>query len=643
MLKSDRFNSIAIIFALNLFIAADLPANWKKNNNESSFQKQKTSYQTESADTKGDSLPPGVTRDWLNSLYDQNGNRIIQNSDPGTDREIPDDPDYFMNEVMPNVSMTGVAIGTHLGFSVSTAGDVNNDGYSDVIVGAPGYSSLCCYEPGRAYIFFGGPSMNNVADVTMIGDTINTDYDQFGVSVSSAGEGSQESYSVFREGPRGSAGLGRAYVFFGGAGMNNVADVTMTGESNSFGVSVSSAGDVNGDGYSDVIVGNDGYATLTGRAYIYFGGAAMNNTADVTMTGEAQINHFGVSVSSAGDVNGDGFSDVIVGANWYSSYIGKAYIFFGGASMNNVADVTMTVDSTALFGTSVSSAGDVNGDGYSDVIVGGRDWYTYLGRTFIFFGGASMNNTADVTMTGESVTGGLPTEFRSSVSSAGDVNGDGFSDLIVGDSKYSLNGINLSGKASIYISFDIKTVFLGMLIQGFYSPGGSLDGGPSGTMVQDTVVLSLRSSSPPYNIIESRSKIINQEGQGTFSFRNVSTGTPYYLQVRHRNSIETWSAGTITFSGNSIVYEFFTSPSLAYGNNMILVDNQPQNFYAVYSGDVNQNGVIDLTDVLQTYNDANSFVSGYVVTDINGDNVVDLNDVLIAYNNSVAFVAVAKP
>jgi len=610
MLKSDRFNSIAIIFALNLFIAADLPANWKKNNNESSFQKQKTSYQTESADTKGDSLPPGVTRDWLNSLYDQNGNRIIQNSDPGTDREIPDDPDYFMNEVMPNVSMTGVAIGTHLGFSVSTAGDVNNDGYSDVIVGAPGYSSLCCYEPGRAYIFFGGPSMNNVADVTMIGDTINTDYDQFGVSVSSAGDVNNDGYSDVIVGARGYDGLGRAYVFFGGtsmnniadvimtgeinngyfgqsvsgggdvnddgysdvivgawgfgrayvffggAGMNNVADVTMTGESNSFGVSVSSAGDVNGDGYSDVIVGNDGYATLTGRAYIYFGGAAMNNTADVTMTGEAQINHFGVSVSSAGDVNGDGFSDVIVGANWYSSYIGKAYIFFGGASMNNVADVTMTVDSTALFGTSVSSAGDVNGDGYSDVIVGGRDWYTYLGRTFIFFGGASMNNTADVTMTGESVTGGLPTEFRSSVSSAGDVNGDGFSDLIVGDSKYSLNGINLSGKASIYISFDIKTVFLGMLIQGFYSPGGSLDGGPSGTMVQDTVVLSLRSSSPPYNIIESRSKIINQEGQGTFSFRNVSTGTPYYLQVRHRNSIETWSAGTITFSGNSIVYEF---------------------------------------------------------------------------------------
>ena len=68
----------------------------------------------------------------------------------------------------------------------------------------------------------------------------------------------------------------------------------------------------------------------------------MNNVADVIMTGEATDNNFGCSVSTAGDVNGDGYADVIVGASGYSSYTGRAYIYYGGASMNNVADVTMT-------------------------------------------------------------------------------------------------------------------------------------------------------------------------------------------------------------------------------------------------------------------------------------------------------------
>ena len=109
-----------------------------------------------------------------------------------------------------------------------------------------------------------------------------------------------------------------------------LADVTMTGETtpNYFGRSVSAAGDVNGDGYSDMIVGAEGYASSTGRAYIYFGGASMNNTADVIMTGEAPSNYFGRSVSTAGDVNGDGYSDVIVGAYGYSSrYRQGIYIF----------------------------------------------------------------------------------------------------------------------------------------------------------------------------------------------------------------------------------------------------------------------------------------------------------------------------
>ncbi|MBK6878524.1 MAG: FG-GAP repeat protein [Ignavibacteria bacterium] len=96
----------------------------------------------------------------------------------------------------------------------------------------------------------------------------------------------------------------------------------------------------------------------------------MNNTEDVTMTGEVSTNYFGESVSSAGDVNGDGYSDVIIGANGFNSNTGKAYLFFGGTSMNNTPDAAMTGEATNnFFGASVSSAGDVNGDGYSDVII----------------------------------------------------------------------------------------------------------------------------------------------------------------------------------------------------------------------------------------------------------------------------------
>ncbi|MBK8550261.1 MAG: FG-GAP repeat protein [Ignavibacteria bacterium] len=138
-----------------------------------------------------------------------------------------------------------------------------------------------------------------------------------------------------------------------------------------------------------MILGANGYSSYTGRAYIYFGGSAMNNSADVIMTGETGNSHFGNSVSSAGDVNGDGYSDVIVGATGYSSNTGRAYIYFGGASMNNTADVTMTGDATSIdFGRSVSTAGDVNGDGYPDVIAGASGYSSNTGRAYIYLGSA---------------------------------------------------------------------------------------------------------------------------------------------------------------------------------------------------------------------------------------------------------------
>ena len=280
-----------------------------------------------------------------------------------------------------DVTMTGEATNNFFGRSVSTAGDVNGDGYADVIVGAPFYNS----NTGRAYIYYGGPSMDNVADVTMTGEATSNN---FGLSVSTAGDANGDGYGDVIVGADGyNSATGRAYIYDGGPSMDNVADVTMTGEAtnNYFGFSVSTAGDVNGDGYADVIVGAPFYNSNTGRAYIYEGGPSMDNVADVTMTGEATNNYFGYSVSTAGDVNGDGYADVIVGAPFYNSNTGRAYIYYGGPSMDNVADVTMTGEATGnYFGNSVSTAGNVNGDGYADVIIGADGYSTTTGRAYLY-------------------------------------------------------------------------------------------------------------------------------------------------------------------------------------------------------------------------------------------------------------------
>jgi hypothetical protein len=143
------------------------------------------------------------------------------------------------------------------------------------------------------------------------------------------------------------------------------------------GCSVSDAGDVNNDGYDDVIVGverNNAHGIDAGCAYIYLGGPSMNNTPDLTLTGEDWQNYFGCAVSGAEDVNNDGCDDVIVGAYGYDAggtYTGRAYIYFGGPAMNNVPDVILTGEAEGDdFGWAVSGAGDVNADGYNDVIVG---------------------------------------------------------------------------------------------------------------------------------------------------------------------------------------------------------------------------------------------------------------------------------
>jgi hypothetical protein len=171
---------------------------------------------------------------------------------------------------------------------------------------------------------------------------------------------------------------GRAYIYFGAQKPDDHPDEILTGASagDSFGFSVAGVGDVNHDGFSDVIVGayhNAAGGKDAGRAYIYQGSVLPMEHPALVLTGEAAGDAFGYAVSPAGDVNGDGFADVAVGAygnDAGGSAAGKAYVYYGGAT-DAAPDFTLAGEATLdNLGFAVSGAGDVDGDGFGDLVVG---------------------------------------------------------------------------------------------------------------------------------------------------------------------------------------------------------------------------------------------------------------------------------
>jgi len=212
------------------------------------------------------------------------------------------------------------------------------------------------------------------------------------------------------------------------------------------------------------------------------------------------------------------------------------------------------------------------------------------------------------------------------------------------------NAISISSDSNIYICGDDdqnddvflikysanriypKLLQLSFLTEGFYNEN-------NGISVVDTVKVLLRNTFSPYNVIDSLSGIYSSAGNISLSFQNAVNGTNYYLVIRHRNSIETWNSSGITFSSNSAVYDFTSSQSTAYGNNLKLKGSK----YCIFSGDVNQDGTIDASDLSQVENDAANSVGGYVTNDLNGDNFVDASDVSIVDNNSANSVMAITP
>ena len=298
--------------------------------------------------------------------------------------------------------ISGVSPGDRLGYSTSGAGDVNGDGYDDLIIGATqDYGTVGSI--GRAYVFLGDSVLPSAvsasaADIILIGEAMGH---LFGLSVTGAGDLNSDGFDDILVGApqRETGGTGgNAYVFLWGPGPypNSIlapdADMIFMGESTGdiFGVSTSFAGDINADGYADVIIGaslNDAGGTDAGRAYIFFGSSGPfpsitdATAADVTITGQAANGTFGTIVSGVGDVNSDGTHGLLISATpWdYASPndSGHAFLFLVGFGpypafvSASLADIVFTGDSTGdLFGASSSYAGDVNGDGCNDIIIG---------------------------------------------------------------------------------------------------------------------------------------------------------------------------------------------------------------------------------------------------------------------------------
>ncbi len=351
----------------------------------------------------------------------------------------------------------GQQMGEQFGYSVAGRGDVNGDGFSDVVVGAPLFDSLGVIDRGRVVVYYGGNSPDEAADKILLGAAAN---DHFGWSVAVGRVNADNFADIIVGAPLADAAgvdAGSAYVYFGGNNPDAIADAVLTGAAagDHFGWSVS-AGDVRKNALDDIIVGsplNDAPGADAGSAYVYLGGSPPDGIADITLSGEAAGDNFGWSVASAPDVNGDLIDDIIVGAPLHegggTTDSGKGYVYFGDTAPTSVPSVTYIGAPPALgghFGWSVAGAGQFSADALGDVVIGapledpvaGAD----AGKAYVYYGAS---NVASLMLTGVAAFD----NFGRSVAGAGDTDLSGTTDIIVGSPLNDAAGVD-AGRADVF-------------------------------------------------------------------------------------------------------------------------------------------------------------------------------------------------
>ena len=383
--------------------------------------------------------------------------------------------------------------------------DFNGDGFSDLLIGAPNAEESTQSREGETYIVFGGAGLRGTASVSL--STLNgadgvritgeAQDDFSGASVASAGDINNDGTPDIIIGSTGLdaatvSNRGAAHIVFGGQSLGATADLAnlqdgtkgfrLLGEaaSDAAGSSVSGIGDINGDGVDDFIVGArgaEGAGNNAGEAYVIFGKSSgsfssstlppSSSTDGFTLNGISGNVNVGRTVSALGDVNNDGIDDFLVAS---SAGAGEAFVVFGGQTFGtaiNLSDLGGAVSGSRIAGLSsndflsfreVRQAGDVNGDGIADIIIGsprGDNGGSDSGETYVVFGSAStfgstfdlstLNGTNGFVVNGDAVN----TRSGTSVSGAGDVNGDGFDDIIIGAPGYSSEGSSVPGNAFV--------------------------------------------------------------------------------------------------------------------------------------------------------------------------------------------------